>query len=70
MTDLPPVDPVRRTLPVADRAVVNRQAAILLRQYRRPFVTVVALNAVAALVGLAAPFVVGHLVDDLTAGTA
>ncbi|MBP8882027.1 MAG: ABC transporter ATP-binding protein [Dermatophilaceae bacterium] len=70
MTDLPPVDPVRRTLPVANRAAASRHAAALLRQYRRPFAAVVALNAVAALVGLAAPFVVGHLVDDLTAGTA
>ncbi|HOF64091.1 MAG TPA: ABC transporter transmembrane domain-containing protein, partial [Dermatophilaceae bacterium] len=67
---LPPVDPFRRTLPVAEMASVVRAARGLLRQYRAPFGQVVGLHAVAALVGLAAPFVIGRLVDDLTAGRA
>ena len=67
---LPPVDPFRRTLPVAEMASVTRAARGLLRTYRAPFGQVVGLHAVAALVGLAAPFVIGRLVDDLTAGRA
>jgi len=63
------VDPVRRTLPVADGPAVKRQALALLRQYRRELTTVVGLHGVAALAGLAAPFVVGRLVDDITRGT-
>ena len=67
--DAQEVDPVRRTLPVADGPAVKRQAGALLRQYRRELGTVVGLHAVAALAGLAAPFVVGRLVDDITRGT-
>jgi len=67
--DAQEVDPVRRTLPVADGPAVKRQAGALLRQYRRELGTVVGLHAVAALAGLAAPFVVGRLVDDITHGT-
>jgi ABC-type multidrug transport system fused ATPase/permease subunit len=63
------VDPVRRTLPVADGPAVKRQALALLQQYRRELTAVVGLHGVAALAGLAAPFVVGRLVDDITRGT-
>ena len=63
------IDPVRRTLPVADGPAVKRQALALLRQYRRELTTVVGLHGVAALAGLAAPYVVGRLVDDITRGT-
>ena len=48
---LPPVDPFRRTLPVAEMASVRRAARGLLQTYRAPFGHVVALHAVAALAG-------------------
>jgi ABC-type multidrug transport system fused ATPase/permease subunit len=58
----------RRSLPVADGPVVRREAAALLRAHRRGFAQVVALYAVAALAALAAPFLIGRLVDGLAAG--
>ena len=45
-------------------------AGVLLREHRRALMTVVGLHALAAAAGLAAPYVVGRLVDEVTGGTA
>lgn len=59
----------RRSLPVADGVTVRREALALLRAHRRGFSRVVGLYAVAAVAGLAAPFLLGRLVDGVAAGT-
>ena len=64
------VPSARRTLPVATLASVRAQTAALLREHRGALIEVVGLHAIAAVAGLAAPFVVGRLVDEVTAGTA
>jgi ABC-type multidrug transport system fused ATPase/permease subunit len=64
------VPSTRRTLPVATLASVKTQTSALLREHRGALVEVVGLHAVAAVAGLAAPFVVGRLVDEVSAGTA
>ncbi len=61
--------PTRTTLPVAEMSEVKTHTAGMLRRHRRAFVTVVVLHGFAALAGLAAPRIVGELVDDLTNGT-
>jgi len=66
----PGIPTTRRTLPVATLASVRAQTAALLREHRRALLTVVGLHAVAAVAGLAAPYVVGQLVDEVTRGTA
>ncbi|MGJ7439817.1 ABC transporter ATP-binding protein [Aquipuribacter sp. MA13-6] len=58
-----------RTLPVADVATTRREAARLLRAHRGGFTKVVALYAVVAVAALAAPFLLGRLVDGVTTGT-
>ncbi|MGW0603825.1 ABC transporter ATP-binding protein [Streptomyces sp. NPDC002640] len=64
--DGPPAD--AHALPVAGPADVRRAAARLIRQDRRSFVGVVALNSAAALAGLAAPWLLGRIVDEVRAG--
>jgi ABC-type multidrug transport system fused ATPase/permease subunit len=56
-------------LPVADAATVRRQTAVLLRRHRRALAGVVTLHALAAATGLAGPWLLGRLVDDVTTGT-
>ncbi len=58
-----------RTLPVADAATTRAEAGRLLRRHRRGFIEVVALYAVVSVAALAAPFLLGRLVDGVTAGT-
>ncbi|MFG6298454.1 ABC transporter ATP-binding protein [Streptomyces rochei] len=55
-------------LPVADRAGVRRAAAGLVRADRRAFAVVLGLNALAALAGLAGPWLLGRIVDEVRAG--
>ncbi|MFD8490988.1 ABC transporter ATP-binding protein [Streptomyces sp. NPDC059712] len=55
-------------LPVADRADVRRAAAGLVRADRRSFAVVLGLNALAALAGLAGPWLLGRIVDEVRAG--
>ena len=57
----------RTTLPVADRAHVLRDVRRLLRRHRRPGLVMMALHSGAALVGLAGPWLLGGLVDDVVA---
>ncbi|MEE6280719.1 ABC transporter ATP-binding protein [Georgenia sunbinii] len=56
-------------LPVAEARVVRSFAARLLSSYRGPLVRVVALQGLAAVSALAVPWLLGGLVDDVTAGT-
>ncbi|MER7895491.1 ABC transporter ATP-binding protein [Streptomyces sp. NPDC096046] len=55
-------------LPVAGRADVRRALLDLVRADGRAFGVVLALNALAALVGLAGPWLLGRMIDDVRAG--
>ncbi|MEU3024123.1 ABC transporter ATP-binding protein [Nocardiopsis alba] len=59
---------VPTTLPVADYPTTWREIRGLLREHRRPVALLLALNAAAVLAGLAAPFLLGLLVNDVVAG--
>ncbi|MFI6657302.1 ABC transporter ATP-binding protein [Streptomyces sp. NPDC050523] len=56
-------------LPVAERADVRRAVVRLLRADRGAFAAVLALNALAAAAGLAGPWLVGRIIDDVRHGT-
>lgn len=56
-------DHARRTLPVADRRSVWRHTRSLMTEHRRLFSQVLGLHALAAVAALAAPWLVGRLVD-------
>ncbi|WP_295697324.1 ABC transporter ATP-binding protein [Lapillicoccus sp.] len=62
------VEPTTRSLPVAEMSSVRAHAAGILRRHRRDLGLVVGLHALAAVAALAAPRIVGLLVDDLTGG--
>lgn len=62
-------EPSLRALPVSDMASVRAQAKTLLREHRRSLASVMGLHALAAVAALAAPRIVGLLVDDVTTGT-
>ncbi|WP_399889215.1 ABC transporter ATP-binding protein [Streptomyces sp. BBFR51] len=55
-------------LPVAERTDVRRAAAHLVRGDRRAFWVVLGLNALAALAGLAGPWLLGRIVDEVRDG--
>jgi ATP-binding cassette, subfamily C, bacterial len=55
-------------LPVADRAQVRRAAWRLLRHDRRALALVVVLYCLAALAGLAGPWLIGEIVDQVRGG--
>jgi len=56
-------------LPVAGSAQVRAEGLRLMRQHRKPLFQVVGLYVVAAVAGLAGPFLLGRLVDAITHGT-
>ncbi|MFF7973738.1 ABC transporter transmembrane domain-containing protein [Streptomyces sp. NPDC007905] len=58
----------RGLLPVADRAAVRRATVRLVRADGRAFAAALALNALSAGAGLAGPWLVGRIVDDVRAG--
>ncbi|MCI3245490.1 ABC transporter ATP-binding protein [Streptomyces spinosisporus] len=60
-------DPSGR-LPVAEPSDVRRAAVRLIRADGRAFTAVLALNALAAVAGLAGPWLVGRIVDEVEAG--
>ncbi len=62
-------DPRRRTLPVAEPVQVWAHTRGLLRHNRGQLGSVVVLHALAAVAGLASPWLIGDLVNALTAGT-
>ncbi|QGN48200.1 ATP-binding cassette domain-containing protein [Micromonospora sp. WMMC415] len=55
-------------LPVADRAVVRRAALDLIARDRRAVAVVLLLHGAAAIAGLAAPWLLGTIVDEVAAG--
>ncbi|MEV6842297.1 ABC transporter ATP-binding protein [Actinoplanes sp. NPDC051411] len=57
-------------LPIAGRAEVRRAAVRLLAADRRAVATVIALNVLATLAGLAAPWLLGRIVDGIGHGDA
>ena len=56
-------------LPVADSAALRRHTLALLRRYRGGLAVSVVLHGLAALAGLAGPWLLGRLVDGVTAGS-
>ncbi|ADG75462.1 ABC transporter related protein [Cellulomonas flavigena DSM 20109] len=56
-------------LPVADAATVRAYAADLLSRHRRPLGGIAVLHTLAAVAGLAGPWLLGRLVDAVTRGT-
>ncbi len=63
-------DHARRTLPIAPGPVVRAHVGVLLREHRRPLAWVLLWHAIAALVGLAGPWVIGQVVGAVTRGDA
>ncbi|MFD6313412.1 ABC transporter ATP-binding protein [Streptomyces nigra] len=59
----------RGALPVAGPRDVRRATVRLVRADARAFAAVLALNALAALAGLAAPWLLGRIVDEVRAGS-
>ncbi len=55
-------------LPVADRTTVRRTARALIARDRRAFIVVLVLHGVAAVTGLAVPWLLGRIVDEVAAG--
>ncbi|MFI9174609.1 ABC transporter ATP-binding protein [Streptomyces lincolnensis] len=56
------------SLPIADRTTVRHASLRLVRADRKAFAGVIALNAAAAAVGLAGPYLLGHIIDEVRAG--
>ncbi|MFD7428049.1 ABC transporter ATP-binding protein [Streptomyces sp. NPDC059818] len=57
-----------RALPVADPSRVRRAALRLIRLDGRAFAAMIALNALAAGAGLAGPWLLGRIIDEVRAG--
>jgi ABC-type multidrug transport system fused ATPase/permease subunit len=60
---------VRQILPIADAADVRRYARALARRHPRPVAVALSLHVLAAVTGLAAPRLIGDLVQDVATGT-
>jgi ABC-type multidrug transport system fused ATPase/permease subunit len=60
---------MRQTLPVADTPAVMRYARTLARRHPRELAVTFGLHALAAVTGLAAPRLIGGLVQDVADGT-
>ncbi|MBA2717363.1 MAG: ABC transporter ATP-binding protein, partial [Propionibacteriales bacterium] len=60
---------MRELLPVADFPTVRRYARRLARQHPRELAVTVALHVLAAITGLAAPRLIGNLVQAVSRGT-
>ncbi|MFJ7074648.1 ABC transporter ATP-binding protein [Streptomyces sp. NPDC098781] len=58
----------RATLPVAAPEDVRRATTRLVRADAKAFTTVLALNSLAAVAGLASPWLVGRIIDEVRAG--
>ncbi|MFF9199374.1 ABC transporter ATP-binding protein [Streptomyces sp. NPDC014779] len=57
------------TLPVAGGATVRGYVRALLRRHRRAFAVLIAVNAIAVTASMAGPYLLGSVVDALTAGS-
>src|ERR1700749_4580427 len=62
----PPAPPP--TLPVGSPATVRAYVGELVRRHRRAFVALVCCNAVAVVASMVGPYLLGGLVQDLSAG--
>ena len=60
---------MRQFLPVADAPTVRRYARRLASRYPRQLSGTIALHMLAAIAGLAAPRLIGNLVEDVSLGT-
>ncbi|MFJ8718400.1 ABC transporter ATP-binding protein [Streptomyces violaceus] len=58
----------RGHLPIAERTDVRRALLDLIRADKQAFTGVLALNALAAVAGLAGPWLLGRMIDDVRAG--
>lgn len=58
----------RRTLPVATRATVIAELRALWRTHRRTFLTVTGWHLLAGVAGLAGPWAIGAIVQEVTTG--
>ncbi|WP_435738819.1 ABC transporter ATP-binding protein [Cellulosimicrobium sp. PMB13] len=58
-----------RKLPIADGAQVRRTTATLFRRHRGALTRVAVLHTLAAVAGLAGPFLLGRIVDEVAGGT-
>ncbi|MFE7443313.1 ABC transporter ATP-binding protein [Streptomyces chartreusis] len=58
----------RTNLPVAEPTAVRRATVRLVRADAKAFTVVLALDAAAAIAGLAAPWLVGRIIDEVRAG--
>ncbi|MFC9294641.1 ABC transporter ATP-binding protein [Streptomyces sp. NPDC057011] len=56
------------TLPVGTSATVRGYVRGLFRRHRRAFVVLVTVNAVAVIASMVGPYLLGRVVDELTAG--
>ncbi|MFG2137943.1 ABC transporter ATP-binding protein [Streptomyces sp. NPDC048650] len=56
------------TLPVGSPATVRGYVADLIRRHRRAFTVLVGVNAAAVIASMAGPYLLGGLVEDLSAG--
>ncbi|MER6254566.1 ABC transporter ATP-binding protein [Streptomyces sp. NPDC001584] len=56
------------TLPVGTSATVRGYVRDLFRRHRRAFVALVGVNAAAVIASMAGPYLLGRIVDDLSAG--
>ncbi|WKD36038.1 ABC transporter ATP-binding protein [Streptomyces xanthophaeus] len=56
------------TLPVGTSATVRGYVRGLFRRHRRAFVALVGVNAAAVIASMAGPYLLGRIVDDLSAG--
>ncbi|NUP15525.1 MAG: ABC transporter ATP-binding protein [Streptomyces sp.] len=59
----------RKTLPIAEPKHVRQATLRLIRADTKAFTAVLALNSLAALAGLASPWLVGRIIDKVHAGT-
>ncbi|MBZ2406947.1 ABC transporter ATP-binding protein [Streptomyces albidoflavus] len=65
-----PAAPTEATkLPVAGTATVRAYIADLARRHRKAFLLLVTVNAVAVIASMAGPYLLGSLVEDVSAGT-
>lgn len=56
-------------LPIADGPVLRARVAALLKTHRAPLARVVGLHTGAAVAGLAGPWLLGRIIDDVSTGT-
>ncbi|MDW8807388.1 ABC transporter ATP-binding protein [Streptomyces scabiei] len=60
--------PASGRLPIADRAAVRRATVRLVRADGRAFLAVLGLNGAAAALGLAGPWLLGRIIDEVRGG--